>query len=130
MLTAGARSGGECGVPRSCTCSCLLQAARSPSQPHSLPCSGDERGEPVKLLPLRVSAAPEVEVAGLQLVKNQAVPVGQALHLQRESRAAAPPHRCRCRCLATAAALSKNQLQPGACNLTSSIMRYALAYLV
>ena len=84
----------------------------------------------MKLLPLRVSAAPEVEVAGLQLVKNQAVPVGQALHLQRESRAAAPPHRCRCRCLATAAALSKNQLQPGACNLTSSIMRYALAYLV
>jgi hypothetical protein len=32
-----------------------------------------------------VSAAPEVEVAGLQLVKGQAVPVGQALHLQRAS---------------------------------------------
>lgn len=31
-----------------------------------------------------VTAAPEVETAGLQLVKGQAVPVGQALHLQRE----------------------------------------------
>lgn len=43
-----------------------------PSSPH----------EPVKLLDVAVSAAPEVEVAGLQLVKGQAVPVGQALHLQ------------------------------------------------
>ena len=85
-------------------------------------CSGDEGGEPVKLLPLSVSAAPEVEVAGLQLVKNQAVPVGQALHLQRES-LPLPPRRC---LAATAAAPSTNQPQPGACNLPSSV-QYAYA---
>ncbi|PRW45460.1 pre-mRNA-processing factor 17-like isoform X1 [Chlorella sorokiniana] len=39
-------------------------------------------GQPVKLLSVSVSAAPDVETAGLQLVKGQAVPAGQALHLQ------------------------------------------------
>ena len=73
-------------APRSCTSPSCLQTARSSSHLLPLACSGDEgAGEPVKLLSLSVSAAPDVEVAGLQLVKNQAVPVGQALHLQRES---------------------------------------------
>lgn len=46
--------------------------------------SGDDSGpeEQPKLLSLKVSAAPEVETAGLQLVGKSAVPVQQALHLQ------------------------------------------------
>lgn len=38
----------------------------------------------MKLLPVPVSAAPEVDTAGLQLVSGQAVPAQQAQFLQRE----------------------------------------------
>lgn len=46
--------------------------------------SGDEAEpeQPVKLLPVPVSAAPEVDTAGLQLVSGQAVPAQQAQFLQ------------------------------------------------
>lgn len=50
--------------------------------------------EPVALLDVNVSAAPDVEVAGMQLVKGQAVPVGQALHLQRAPAATAAAADC------------------------------------
>lgn len=63
-------------------------SSQSPEHIGLLPdCSGEEGSpsSPVKLLDISVSAAPDVEVAGLQLVKGQAVPVGQALHLQRAS---------------------------------------------
>lgn len=69
---------------------CTLPAHRRRRPSRRPLCSGDEpassgeapQQEPVKLLSVSVSAAPDVETAGLQLVKGAAVPVGQALHLQ------------------------------------------------
>ena len=84
-------------VPRACRTPGSRAPCRRAPLPHRRrrrrlppPRSGEEgpassgEQQPVKLLSVSVSAAPDVETAGLQLVKGQAVPAGQALHLQCE----------------------------------------------
>lgn len=72
-------------------CNCNIASFSSTPAAHGAgsrfcPCSGDEAEEeqPVKLLSVAVSAAPEVDTAGLQLMAGQAVPAQQAQFLQRE----------------------------------------------